>query len=210
MNLPQYSLSEITKALQIPDTKLFEIEQKYHSASITSEEKLFDFILSIGIAEEKTSLAEGIVFDLEERINIVKHKLKFIKDDVKPKVLCLTSIHPLSIETNPYLAEIIQISGGKPYNLGQEEGGVLNPGILLIISDQMERLFGDLAVLLSLDEWKSTDAVKNNAVFLLDGSKHFSGFGLQVADDIEILAEIFYPQQLTFGGNGETWVQFET
>jgi iron complex transport system substrate-binding protein len=73
----------------------------------------------------------------------------------------------------------------------------------------MERQLGGLATLLSLEEWRNTDAVKNNRVFLIDGDRNLQAMDLNVASDIEILAEILYPQYLTFGGNGESWVQFE-
>jgi iron complex transport system substrate-binding protein len=123
--------------------------------------------------------------------------------------LVLSNVNPPVFEPSHYLAHVLRIAGAKMYNPEASSESEFNPGVVLVISEQMERLFGDLAILLSLDEWKNTDAVKNNRVFLIDGENNFQGMDLNIASDVEILAEIFYPQYLTFGGNGESWVQFE-
>jgi len=156
------------------------------------------------------SEAANIVADLEERLNIITHKLKFINEDQKPSVLVLSDVNPPVFERNEYLDDLIKIAGGRVYDSQITDGEkVFNPDVLLVVSDRMEAIFSDVAVILSLDEWKNTNAVKNNKVFLIDGQGLFLGYSANVAEEIEILAEILYPHYLTFGGNGDSWVQFE-
>ena len=148
--------------------------------------------------------------EFEERINIIIHKLKFISEDQKPKVLVMTAVNPPVYEMNDRLHNLLRAAGARVYDMqiGNNEE-TFNPDLLLIIADQIEHLVGDLGVLLSLDEWKDTNAVKNNRVYLVDGENNLSGEDFQLADDLELLAEITYPQYLTYGGNGDKWVQFD-
>jgi|SRR5690606_9721072 len=165
---------------------------------------------SISQTIQQLNLPQSSIEDIEERINLVSHKLKFINEDQKPSVLVLSGVNPPVFEGNAHLEDIIKIAGAKVYDSQITDGEkVFNPDVLLIVSDKMESIFSDVAVLLSLDEWKSTNAGKNNKVFLVDGRDLFQGYSANIADEVEILAEILYPHYLTFGGNGDSWVQFE-
>jgi len=208
MDLTFSPLSQIVKSLELPESLIDKLESEYEP--IDSKEELFQLIQDVGIAGGKVEEAADTVADLEERINIIGHKLKFIGDEQKPAVLVLTAVNPPIFESNNYLEEILKITGAKMYD-AQISGGdkIFNPDIVLIISERMETLFGDVGVLLALEEWQNTNAVKNNKVFLINGKEQFQGYSSRIADDIETLAEIIYPQYLTFGGNGESWVQFE-
>jgi len=148
--------------------------------------------------------------DLEERINIIIHKLKFISEDQKPAVLVMTSVNPPEYEMNDRLHNILRMAGARVYDTQTSNGGeVFNPDLIIILADQFEKLFGDLGVLLSLEEWKQTNAVKNNRIYLVDEENNLSDDDSMLADDLELLAEIIYPQYLTYGGNGDKWVQFD-
>lgn len=201
-------LSQIVKSLNLPESLTSKMEDSCEP--VESKEELFQLIQRVGIEGGKVEEAADMVADLEERINLIGHKLKFINEDQKPAVLVLTAVNPPVFERNEYLEEVLRIVGSKVYD-AQITGGekVFNPDVVLIVSDQMGSLFSDVAVLLSLEEWKNTNAVKKNRIYLIDGKEQFRGYSSRIADDIEVLAEIIYPQYLTFGGNGESWVQFE-
>ncbi|MFB5945193.1 hypothetical protein [Albibacterium profundi] len=148
--------------------------------------------------------------DLEERINIVIHKLKFIAEDQKPRVLVMTAVNSPEYEMNERLSGLLRMAGARVYDAQVGDGsGKFNPDLILVLADHFEHLFGDLAVLLSLDEWKETNAVKNNRIYLVDRESNLSDDESQLADDLELLAEIIYPQYLTYGGNGDKWIQFD-
>lgn len=205
MSLTLSHISDIVASLDLSQPLSEKLIKDYDS--IASKEDLFQWIQQVGIEGGKIEAAADLVADLEERINLVQHKLKFIGEDQKPAVLVLTGVVPAVIETNDYLKEVLKIAGSKIYSANEEE--VFNPDILLIISDQMESLFSEVGVLLSMEEWQNTNAIKKNRVYLINGENNFGGYSSRIAEDVEILAEIIYPQYLTFGGNGESWVQFE-
>ncbi len=205
MSLTLSHVSDIVASLDLSQPLSEKLIEDYDS--IASKEDLFQWIQQIGIDAGKIEAAADLVADLEERINLVQHKLKFIGEDQKPAVLVLTGVVPAVIETNDYLKEVLKIAGSKIYSANEEEA--FNPDILLIISDQMESLFSEVGVLLSMEEWQNTNAIKKNRVYLINGKNNFGSYSSRIAEDVEILAEIIYPQYLTFGGNGESWVQFE-
>jgi len=208
MSLALSQLSDIVNSLDLSQPLSEQLINSYDA--IASKEDLFQWIQQISIEGGKIEAAADLVADLEERINLVQHKLKFIGEDQKPSVLVLTSLVPTVIETNDYLKDVLKIVGSKMYHALNNEGEqAFNPDILLIISDRMESLFSEVGVLLSMEEWHNTNAIKKNRVYLVNGENNFGGYSSRIADDVEILAEIIYPQYLTFGGNGESWVQFE-
>lgn len=204
-----HSLSTIIESFNFPEEIRAHILANHSTGNFETEDELFQFIRKIGNQGGMDEKAENIVFDLEERINIIKHKLKFIEESKKPSVLFLSEVNPPVVEPSHYLAHLTRIAGAKIYDAKLTEGKIFNPEVIIVISEHMDQVFGNLPTLLSLPEWKNTAAVQNNQVFLIDGQQHFKGFDISIASDIEILGEIFYPQYLTFGGKGETWVQFE-
>ncbi len=207
MNPHSHSFSKVIDYFDFLDPIRSHILQNHPMGIFETEKELFNFIRKVGNEGGMDEKAESLVFELEERINIIRHKLKFIDENRKPSVLILSEVSPPVFEPSPYLAHLLKIAGAKMYSA--ESDHVFNPGVILVISGQMEQQFEGLATLLSLEEWKNTDAVKENRVFLIDGSENFQNMDLNVASDVEILAEILYPQYLTFGGNGESWLQFE-
>jgi iron complex transport system substrate-binding protein len=204
-----YSLSKILDHFNFSKTLQSTLLQKYSEVNLATEEELFSFIRKIGNEGNKEKEGEELIFDLEERINIVKHKLKFIDESQKPSVLFLSDVIPPVFETNPYLTHLIETSGARMYDVEAMDDELFNPDVILVVSEQMERLFGGLANLLMSEEWKNANAVKGNRIFLIDGGTNLQEFNINLASDVEILAEILYPQYLTFGGKGESWLQFE-
>ncbi len=205
MSLTLPHLSDIVSRLDLSQPVSEHLADAYDS--VASKEDLFQWVQQVGIDGGKIEVAADLVADLEERINLVQHKLKFIGEDQKPSVLVLSELDPMVVESNDYLEEILKIAGSKVYAGNDEE--TFNPDVLLIISDQMEGLFGKVGTFLSMEEWQNANAIKKNRVYLINGKNNFNGFSSRIADDVEILAEIIYPQYLTFGGNGESWIQFE-
>lgn len=205
MSLTLPHLSDIVSRLDLSQPVSEQLVDVYDS--VASKEDLFQWVQQVGIDGGKIEVAADLVADLEERINLVQHKLKFIGEDQKPSVLVLSELDPMVVESNDYLKEILKIAGSKVYAGNEEE--TFNPDVLLIVSDQMESLFGKVGTFLSMEEWQNANAIKKNRVYLINGENNFSGFSSRIADDVEILAEIIYPQYLTFGGNGESWIQFE-
>ncbi len=139
---------------------------------------------------------------LDEEINILIHKLKFIPEDQRPSVLILeqqTGFQPLF---NEQLGDSIAIAGGKLLTEKYD-----NPSLLFIVQEN-DKLYTDVPALL-LDEILSrTDAVQSNNVYIIQKRN----FGMESNDflhDLEICAEIVQPKYFIYGRKGTDWVQFD-
>ncbi|NGM66690.1 ABC transporter substrate-binding protein [Sphingobacterium sp. SGR-19] len=150
------------------------------------------------IQQTQPNLAEH----LDEEINILIHKLKFIPEDQRPSVLILaqqTDFQPLF---NERLVDSIAIAGGKLLTEKYD-----NPSLLFIVQEN-DRLYTEVPALL-LDEILSrTDAIQSNNVYIIQKRN----FGMESTDflhDIEICAEIVQPKYFIFGRKGKDWVQFD-
>lgn len=152
---------------------------------------------------QKTQQADPNLAEyLEEEVNILIHKLKFISEDQRPSVLILaqqTGFQPLF---NGQLADSIAIAGGK---LLEEKYD--NPSLLLIVQEN-DKLYTDVPGLLQDEILSRTDAVQSNNVYIIQKRN----FGMESTDflhDIEICAEIVQPKYFIYGRKGTDWVKFD-
>lgn len=182
---------------------------------------LADIFREIGIvatilgAEEQ---GNQLIEDLEERVDIVKHKLKFFPD--KPKVAMIEWLSPMMVAGN-WIPELVEIAGGKsvlaengkhsPF-VNWEQIYDENPEIILIApcGFSIGRTLQEIDLLLNLPGWRDLQAVKNNRVYIADGNAYFNRSGPRIVDSIEILAEIITPKYFAFGYEGEAWIKFES
>jgi iron complex transport system substrate-binding protein len=208
MNSIYTSVAQIAAALGLPENPSMDQVQSHEE--LNSREELFHLIQKLGIEGGKIDVAADLVASLEERIDLIEHKLKYIDEKQKPSVLLMTGTNPPVFENNSYTDELFSITAAKAYDAQTPEGAAeFNPDILIVVSQRYEEELGELAQLLLLPEWRNTPAAKQSRIYLVDGRRGFEGYSPAIADDIETLAEIIYPQYLTFGGNGDRWMQFE-
>ncbi|TAG99779.1 MAG: cobalamin-binding protein [Sphingobacteriales bacterium] len=168
----------------------------------------------LGVENEGQVLIES----LEERIDLVKHKLKFFPD--KPTVVCIEWLSPMMVAGN-WVPQMVDIAGGKPI---LAENGIhspfinweaivaQNPDIILIMpcGFTIARTLQEIDLLLTLPDWSTLNAVKNNRVYIADGNAYFNRSGPRLVDSVEILAEIINPKYLNFGYEGQGWIKFES
>lgn len=166
----------------------------------------------LGVPERAAILLE----ELNERIDLIRHKLKFI--DQKPKVACIEWLSPLMVAGN-WTPELVEIAGGKSIlaEAGKHSPFVefdaiksADPDILVIIpcGFSVPRTLKEINLLLDLPGWADLNAVKNNKVFIADGNQYFNRSGPRIVDSIEILAEIINPKMFSFGYEGDGWIKF--
>jgi len=154
--------------------------------------------------------------DLQERIELIRHKLKFI--DKKPKTACIERLSPLSIGGS-LIRELIKAAGGepawtengKPMHIDTSILTAADPEIILIAPSgfSISRTLQEIHLLAEQPGWNELNAVVNNQVYIADGSQYFNRPGLRSVDSIEILAEILNPKQFAFGYEGEGWIKFD-
>jgi iron complex transport system substrate-binding protein len=130
---------------------------------------------SLNVADAGTDLVEY----LNQRVDLIRHKLKF--NENKPAVACIEWLEPLMISGN-WVPELVSIAGGIPVLTEQgkhssyiqwNELHLTDPDILVIMpcGFPIERTLKEMDVLLSLPGLSELRAVKNNAVYIADGTQ---------------------------------------
>jgi iron complex transport system substrate-binding protein len=166
----------------------------------------------LGVPAAGTDLLEL----LHERIDIIKHKLKFLQH--KPTVACIEWLRPLMVSGN-WIPEMVGIAGGIPLlaENGRHSAYVdwadivaADPDIMILMpcGFSMDRTLKEVGLILSLPGFNELKAVKNNQLYITDGNQYFNRPGPRIVDSIEILAEIINPKQFVFGYEGQGWMKF--
>ncbi|WP_026896828.1 cobalamin-binding protein [Daejeonella oryzae] len=181
-----------------------------------SLQDIFGDIRRMGSFFSVSDRAEALIEEMEERIDIIRHKLKFIEN--KPKVVCIEWIQPLMTAGN-WNPGLIHIAGGNPVlskegehspYIGFDQIREENPDIIVIMpcGFSMPRTLQEINLLLEMEGWSELSAVQNNRIYIADGDHYFNRPGPRITDSIEILAEIINPKQFVFGYEGEGWIKF--
>jgi len=166
----------------------------------------------LGVPEE----GERVVEDLQERIDIIRHKLKFI--ETKPSVACIEWLEPLMLSGN-WMPGLVNVAGGtnllttpgahSPY-IDWNDIRLSDPEIIVVMpcGFSIERTLKEIDILLELPGFTELKAVKNNRVYIADGNQYLNRPGPRIVDSLEILAEIINPKQFIFGYEGDGWIKF--
>jgi iron complex transport system substrate-binding protein len=160
--------------------------------------------------------ADILIEELEERINIIRHKLKYIEE--KPSVACIEWLSPLMLAGN-WIPGLVSIAGGRVILVEEGKHSPFidfqkisdeNPSVLLIMpcGFTIEQTLKEIHLLLELPGWAELEAVKNNRIYIADGNQYFNRPGPRIIDSLEILAEIIHPKQFVFGYEGKGWIRF--
>ena len=138
--------------------------------------------------------------ELQERVDLIKHKLKFIEQ--KPAVACIENLDTLVL-VDSSVGELINIAGGACDIEFQ------NPDIIIVmpVGYAISQTMQQMGRLLQLPGFNDLKAAKNNRVYIADGN-----FDINDPDQLvtltEVLGEIINPKQFIFGYEGEKWIKF--
>jgi iron complex transport system substrate-binding protein len=174
-------------------------------------------ITEIAHALNATLFANTLIEDLQERVDLIQHKLKFVEN--KPTVACIEWLEPLMVSGN-WVPELVTIAGGIPVmaEAGKhspyvqwEDLRLQDPEVIVLMACgfSIERTLKEIDLLLQLPNFTDLQAVKNKRLYLADGNQYFNRPGPRIVDSIEILAEIIYPKQFIFGYEGDGWIKFD-
>lgn len=168
---------------------------------------------ALGVQQQGEQLLE----DLQDRLDLIRHKLKFIEN--KPTVACIEWLDPLMISGN-WIPELVEVAGGTPVlsTKGQHSPYIdwvdlqlADPEIIVVMpcGFSIERTLKEIDILLQQPGFADLQAVKNKRLYLADGNHYFNRPGPRIVDSAEILAEIIYPKQFIFGYESSGWIKFE-
>lgn len=167
---------------------------------------------NLNVAEAGNTLIE----DLEDRINIIRHKLKFI--DAKPTVACIEWLDPLMTSGN-WIPELVSTAGGTPVlaEAGKHSPYVdwdairlADPDVIVLMpcGFAIDRTMREINLILDKPGFAELKAIKNNRLYIADGNQYFNRPGPRLVDSLEIMAEIINPKQFIFGFEGNGWIKF--
>ena len=206
------SLKEVEEALE----DYLDKEAKIVSLQPDSLEAIFDNIREVASALDVTPTGYELIESLQERVDIVRHKLKFMEN--KPTVACIEWLDPIMVSGN-WVPELVNIAGGvsiladagkhSPYvqwtDIRQQDPEVI---VVMPCGFSIERTMKEVELLLQLPGFADLRAIKNNRFYIADGNQYFNRPGPRIVDSIEILAEIIHPKPFIFGYEGEGWIKF--
>jgi len=130
---------------------------------------------------------------LQERVDIILHKIKFMD---KVPVCCLDNENV----NNPVLNVLIEAAGGEIQTDPMQAKVLIYHETQLSIMD----LMGAVPALLE-NEWP---AVEYNRVYLMEDTSAFLSDPESFVSSMEDMAEILYPGYFVFGNEGKTWTGF--
>jgi len=194
------------------------LDKQAHIVSLqpNSLDDIFNDIITVANALNVTEKGNEIVEALQERVDIIRHKLNYI--DHKPTVACIEWLEPMMVSGN-WIPELVSIAGGTSIlaETGKHSPYIQwldiqnnDPEIIIVMpcGFPIERTMREMDILLQLPGFNDLKAVKNNRLYIADGNQYFNRPGPRIVDSVEILAEIINPKQFIFGYEGNGWIKF--
>lgn len=178
-----------------------------------SVEDIFAAIETIAASIEQSVLAQDLIESYQDRLAILAHKVKFVKN--RPSVVFIEWLAPL-MTSGHWTPSLIHLAGGiSLLSADQKDAGKIDfedlmeadPDFIIIApcGFSIPRIKSEIHLLQNSEHWQSLKAVKENRVFIADGNAFFSRPGPRIIDSAEIIAEILQVNQFYFGLEGSAW-----
>ena len=163
---------------------------------------VLDDIRKVGIATDKSDMADNLADSLETRINTVREIA--LKSSNRPRVLQLEWTEPL-LSGGHWVVEMVELAGGisvfgdktqSSMRLDWDEIVASQPEVILLMpcGFDLDRAREDIPTLTSLRGWNSLPAVQQGRAYVLDASAYTSRLGPRLITGLEIMAELIHPE----------------
>jgi len=163
---------------------------------------VLDDIRKVGIATDKSGMADNLADSLETRINTVREI--GLKSSNRPRVLQLEWTEPL-LSGGHWVVEMVELAGGisvfgdktqSSMRLDWDEIVASQPEVILLMpcGFDLDRAREDIPTLTSLRGWDSLPAVQQGRAYVLDASAYTSRLGPRLITGLEIMAELIHPE----------------
>lgn len=206
------SLKNVEEALD----NYLDKESRIISLQPNKLDDIFADIKTVATALDVIKAGNVLIEDLQERVDIIRHKLKYVES--RPTLACIEWLEPLMVSGN-WIPEVVSSAGGSsilaeagkhsPF-VKWEDIQQANPDVIVVMpcGFSIERTMKEMNILLDLPGFTDLSAVKNNRLYIADGNQYFNRPGPRIVDSIEIIAEIIHPKLFNFGYEGNGWIKF--
>ena len=155
------------------------------------------------------NLPEEIKEELQERIDIVVHKLKFFPD--KPGIIFISNLEDFAVHYNMELADLVNKAGGELLFANSWENLIDTDPSIIVLSfpeETVESSLPKISSLLQQPGFSDLKAAKENKVFIFRNDFLQSAKAAEKVDVLEAIAEIITPKYFNFGFEGNIWINF--
>ncbi|MEA5447461.1 cobalamin-binding protein [Leptolyngbya sp. CCNP1308] len=181
---------------------------------------VWDDIYKTGVAllgKAGQAQGEAVLAGLKQRVQTCRDRTINLPS---PTVACIEWTEPLMAAGN-WVPELVDMAGGKSLfgQVGQHSpwmawGDLVaaDPEVIVIMPCGYDLAVTrrESAALTAHPQWSQLKAVKTGRVYLTDGNQYFNRPGPRLVDSLEILAEIFYPERVAYGYQGQGWQPFSS
>lgn len=187
------------------------------SVSPSTLKGIFESFQVIANALGVSKKGRDLVVNIQNRFDEILDRTKELE---KPSVVALEWLDPLMTGGN-WMPEMIGIAGGVTHlaEAGKhsqwctwDDIHSLDPDILLIVpcGYGLNKTMGEMSVLEKNEGWSDLAAVKNSRVYILDGNHYFNRPGPRIKTSVEILAEIFHPEEFDRHHEKSGWLHYQS
>ncbi len=164
--------------------------------------------------------AEDSISSLKKRIDAIQKRASNIAEGRAHRVTvaCIEWIEPLMAAGN-WMPELVELAGGEnlfgipgkhsPY-MKWEEIIEKDPDVIIVTPCGFDnkRTLEEMHLLKKKDGYAHLKAVKNKKIVVADGNQYFNRPGPRLIESLEMMAEIFYPEEFSFGHENRGWLYY--
>jgi iron complex transport system substrate-binding protein len=162
---------------------------------------LWQNILDVAEALGISAKGREVVKQLKNRLADVIFKTASLRK--RPSVACIEWLDPIMAAGN-WVPELVDLAGGRDVlgTAGEHSAWLTwdalaasDPDVVILMpcGFDLSRTATEATALTKRREWNGLRAVRQKAVYAVDGSQYFNRPGPRLVDSVEILAEILHP-----------------
>ena len=184
----------------------------------TSLNGIFENILSIGEATDRSNAARKSVDDLKRRVALIQRKTEKIKN--RPRVFCIEWFDPIYCSGH-WMPELVELAGGRD-DLGRKGRDSVRltwndvqawaPEVLILTpcGYDLEQTLSKAHVLAQYNGFESLPAVQKKQVYAVDANSYFARPGPRVVDGLELMAHLVHPELFGWSGQSDAYQRLQT
>ena len=176
-------------------------------------EEVLESFQTVADATDVPEMGNHLIQEIRNSFENINNETSKFSD--KPRIVFIEWIDPLMAAGN-WTSSLIEMAGGANVfdnisNHWIKMGDILktNPDKIVIApcGFSIEQSLDNMHSLLSMEIWNTLDAVKNNEIYLCDGSHYFNRPGPRLEDSLKILTEIFHPDLFDMEYHKTGWIR---